>query len=126
MHIADYSYEPIGFFENSDNRRLGISIISAVNNSLKRISEMWGCNLYTDIPFVRSLFSYGFFSLLIWVAIIIALVFALAMIFKRIRNPQESTVRDSKDSLEFLKIRYAKGEIGHEDYIKMKKILCQS
>ena len=57
-----------------------------------------------------------------WV-IIIASIFALTMILKRIRNSKESIVRDSEDSLEFLKFRYAKGEIGHEAYIKMKKIL---
>lgn len=87
---------------------------------------MWGCNFYSDIPYVRSLFPYGFFSLLIWVVIIIASIFVLTMILKRVRNPKERIVRDSEDSMEFLKIRYAKGEIGHEDYIKMKKILCQS
>jgi uncharacterized membrane protein len=87
---------------------------------------MWGCNFYSDIPFVRSLLPYGFFSLLLWVALIIALVFVLAMIFRRTRNPSEGNIRDSEDSLQFLKIRYAKGEIGHEDYIKMKQILSQS
>jgi uncharacterized membrane protein len=87
---------------------------------------MWGCNFYSDIPFLRSLLPYGFFSLLLWVAIIIAMVFVLTRIFRQSRNPRASTVRDSKDSLEFLKIRYAKGEIGHEDYIKMKQILSQS
>ena len=87
---------------------------------------MWGCNFYSDIPFVRSLLPYGFFSLLLWVALIIALVFVLTRIFRQSRNLRASTVRDSEDSLEFLKIRYAKGEIGHEDYIKMKQILSQS
>jgi uncharacterized membrane protein len=86
---------------------------------------MWGCNFYSDIPFLRSLLPYGFFSLLLWVAIIIAMVFVLTRIFRQSRNPRASTVRDSKDSLEFLKIRYAKGEIGHKDYIKMKQILSQ-
>jgi uncharacterized membrane protein len=87
---------------------------------------MWGCNFYSDLPFVGSLFSYGFFSLLIWVAIILTLVFVLIRIFRQIRNSRGGNIRDSKDSLEFLKIRYAKGEIGHEDYIKMKQILSQS
>lgn len=87
---------------------------------------MWGCNFYSDVPFVSSLFPNGFFSLLIWVAIIIAVVFLLTIILRPTRKPRASTVRDSEDSLEFLKIRYAKGEIGHEDYIKMKQILSQS
>jgi uncharacterized membrane protein len=64
--------------------------------------------------------------LLMWVAIIIAVVFLLTIIFRPTRKHRASTVRDSEDSLEFLKIRYAKGEIGHEDYIKMKQILSQS
>jgi uncharacterized membrane protein len=86
---------------------------------------MWGCDFYSDIPIVRSLLPYGFFSLLLWAALIIALVFVLTRIFRQSRNPREGNIRDSKDSLEFLKIRYAKGEIGHEDYIKMKQILSQ-
>jgi uncharacterized membrane protein len=60
------------------------------------------------------------------VAIIIAVVFLLTIILRPTRKPRASTVRDIEDSLEFLKIRYAKGEIGHEDYIKMKQILSQS
>jgi len=35
-------------------------------------------------------------------------------------------VHDSEDSLEFLKIRYAKGEINHAEYAKMKSVLLQS
>jgi uncharacterized membrane protein len=46
--------------------------------------------------------------------------------FKQTRNPREGNIRDNKDSLEFLKIRYAKGEIDHEDYVRMKQILSQS
>jgi len=87
---------------------------------------MWGCNFYSDMPFVRFLFPYGFYSLLFWVAILIALLFVLTMILRRTRNPREGNVRDSEDSLEFLKIRYAKGEIGYDDYIRMKQILSQS
>jgi uncharacterized membrane protein len=87
---------------------------------------MWKCNFYSDVPFVRSLLPYGFFSLLIWVAIIITLAFVITRIFRQTRNPREGNIRDSEDSLEFLKIRYAKGEIGHEDFIRMKQILAQS
>ncbi len=87
---------------------------------------MWNCNFYSDVPFVRSLLPYGFFSLLIWVAIIIALVFVITRIFRQTRNPREGNIRDSEDSLEFLKIRYAKGEIEHNEYIRMKQVLSQS
>lgn len=87
---------------------------------------MWGCNFYSDMPFLRSLLPYGFFSLLIWVALIIAFVFVLTRIFRQSRSSRESNIRDNEDSLEFLKIRYAKGEIGHDDYVRMKQILSQS
>jgi uncharacterized membrane protein len=50
----------------------------------------------------------------------------LTRIFRQARSSREGNIRDNKDSLEFLKIRYAKGEIGHEDYIRMKQILSQS
>ena len=87
---------------------------------------MWGCNFYSDIPFVSYLFPNGLSSLLMWAAIIIALVFVLTRIFRQTGNTREGNIRDSKDSLEFLKIRYAKGEIGQEEYIKMKQILSRS
>ena len=87
---------------------------------------MWGCNFFSDMPFVRSMLPYGLFSLLLWVALIIALVFVITRILKQFRNSKEGNIRDSSDSLEFLKIRYAKGEIDHEDYIRMKQILSQS
>ena len=125
MHIAEAFMNYSGSFKNSDDWRCSFFIISAANIFFKRIRKMWGCNFYSDIPFVRSLLPYGFFSLLLWVALIIALVFVLTRIFRQSRNPREGIIRDSKDSLEFLKIRYAKGEIGHEDYIKMKQILSQ-
>jgi uncharacterized membrane protein len=87
---------------------------------------MWGCNFYSDIPFVRSLLPNGFISLLIWVVILMTLVFVLTRIFRQNRNSREGNIRDNEDSLHFLKIRYAKGEIGYEDYIRMKQILSQS
>jgi uncharacterized membrane protein len=127
MYIAHYIYEVLKIFlDNNDNWHCDLSTVSATTNLFQRIRNMWGCNFYSDIPFVRSLLPYGFFSLLLWVALIIALVFVLTRIFRQFRNPREGNIRDSKDSLEFLKIRYAKGEIGHEDYIKMKQILSQS
>ena len=112
--------------DNSDNRHCCNSIISATINFFKKIRKMWGCNFYSDIPFVSSLFPNGFSSLLMWMAILIALVFLLTRIFRQTGNTREGNIRDNEDSLEFLKIRYAKGEIGQEDYIKMKQILSQS
>ena len=86
---------------------------------------MWGCNYYSEIPWLRYFFSHGIFSLLIWGLLIFILVFLLTRIFKSNGNTPEKTFRDRDDSLEILKIRYAKGEIAQDDFNKMKQILSQ-
>lgn len=84
---------------------------------------MWGCYYYFDLPFIRSILQLGSYSLLIWIAIIIALMLGTIRMVKRFRNSGEVNYRDNRDSLEFLKIRYAKGEIDHKQFLKMKQIL---
>jgi len=42
------------------------------------------------------------------------------------KSNKTGQLRDKNDSLEILKIRYAKGEIHQDEYVKMKSVLLQS
>ena len=68
----------------------------------------------------------GILSILIWVLIILALVYLAIKLFRALTSEQKIQYRDSFDSFEILKVRYARGEIGHEDYLTMKETLKQS
>ena len=85
---------------------------------------MWGCNLNGNIPFLGYFFSHGLFSLLIW-GVILALVVVLISKVLGKRSVKGSN-HDQIDSLELLKIRFAKGEIDKDEFLRMKKILSQS
>lgn len=86
--------------------------------------DMWGCNLNGNIPFLGYFFSHGLFSLLIW-GVILALVVVLISKVLGKRSVKGSN-HDQIDSLELLKIRFAKGEIDKEEFLRMKQILSQS
>jgi putative membrane protein len=85
---------------------------------------MWGCNFNGNMPFLGYFFSHGFFSLLLW-GVILALVVVLISKILGKRSVKESN-HDQIDSLELLKIRFAKGEIDKDDFQRMKQILTQS
>ncbi|MEJ2427901.1 MAG: SHOCT domain-containing protein [Deltaproteobacteria bacterium] len=64
--------------------------------------------------------------MLIWVLIILALFYLAMKLFRALNLEQPKKNRDNFDSLEILKMRYARGEISHEDYLTMKETLRQS
>ena len=84
---------------------------------------MWGCNYYGNIPFIGFLFSRGIFSLIFWSLIIFAIIFFKKTVSKKNEHPKGSITTDRNDSLEILKMRYAKGEINNEEFNKMKQVL---
>ena len=86
--------------------------------------DMWGCNLNGNIPFIGYFFSHGLFSLLVGVAVLVVVVTIVSKIFSR--RSVAVTSNDQTDSLELLKIRFAKGEIDKDEYLRMKQILSQS
>lgn len=86
--------------------------------------DMWGCNLNGNIPFLGYFFSHGLFSPLIW-GVILALVVVLISKVLGKRSVKGSN-HDQIDSLELLKIRFAKGEIDKDEFLRMRQILSQS
>ena len=65
-------------------------------------------------------------SMLIWALIILALVYLGIKLFRALTSEKTKQNRDTFDSFEILKMRYAKGEISHENYLTMKETLKQS
>lgn len=84
---------------------------------------MLGCNYYGNIPFIGFLFSRGIFSLIFWSLIVFAIIFFIKTVSRKNEQPKESITTDRNDSLEILKMRYAKGEINNEEFNKMKQVL---
>jgi len=64
--------------------------------------------------------------MLIWVLIILALFYLAMKLFRALNLDRTKQNRDNLDSFEILKMRYARGEISHEDYLTMKETLRQS
>ena len=84
---------------------------------------------YGDFPhysWMGSFFSGGIVSMLIWVLIILALFYLAMKLFRALNLDRTKQNRDNLDSFEILKMRYARGEISHEDYLTMKETLRQS
>jgi len=73
-----------------------------------------------------SFFPGGIVSILIWVLIFLALVYLGIKLFRALTSEKINQSRDTFDSFEILKMRYARGEISHEEYLTMKETLRQS
>jgi putative membrane protein len=87
---------------------------------------MWHYGAFPHYSWMGSFFSGGIVSMLIWVLIILALFYLAMKLFRALNLEQPKKNRDNFDSLEILKMRYARGEISHEDYLTMKETLRQS
>jgi putative membrane protein len=87
---------------------------------------MWRYGNFPHYSWMGGFFPGGILSMLIWVLIIVALVYLTIKLFRGLTSEQTKQNRDSFDSFEILKIRYARGEISHEDYLTMKETLRQS
>ena len=87
---------------------------------------MWRYGHFPHYSWMGSFFSGGIVSMLIWVLIILALFYLAMKLFRALNLEQTKQNRDNLDSFEILKMRYARGEISHEDYLTMKETLRQS
>ena len=84
---------------------------------------MWDCNFAAGIPWTGYFGFRGFFSLLILGLMIFLIIFFILKAVKRAEGGNSPNVSDRHDSLEILKIRYARGELDNAEFNKMKQIL---
>ena len=84
---------------------------------------MWGCNFNSNIPVLGYFLSHGFLSLLFWGAVIALTVILISKLFRK-GHPNVSN-GDRIDSLEILRMRFARGEIDKDEFQRMKQILTQ-
>ena len=87
---------------------------------------MWRYGHFPHYSWMGSFFPGGIVSMLIWVLSILALVYLGIKLFRALSSEKIKQNRDNLDSFEILKMRYARGEISHEDYLTMKDTLKQS
>jgi uncharacterized membrane protein len=87
---------------------------------------MWRYGHFSHYSWMGSFFPGGIVSMLIWVLIILALVYLGIKLFRVLSSEKIKPNRDNLDSFEILKMRYARGEISHADYLTMKDTLKQS
>ena len=87
---------------------------------------MWRSGHFPHYFWMGSFFPGTIVSMLIWVLIVLALVYLAVKLFRALNSEQTKQNRDRFDSFEILKMRYARGEISHEDYLTMKETLKQS
>jgi uncharacterized membrane protein len=88
---------------------------------------MWNCNFG---PFAGDGWGGGFFpanllSLLLLGLVVLLIVFAVIRILKPRADKPNGSFRDLTDSEEILKVRFAKGEISREEFIKMRQTLTR-
>ena len=86
---------------------------------------MWHYGRFSHFSLLDNFFHGGIFSMLIWTLIILGFVYLAIKLFGSLKFGPISQDRDRFDSLEILKVRYARGEISQEDYIRMKETLEQ-
>jgi len=87
---------------------------------------MMGCDYFPFFSWMGGGFAGVVLSLLLWGLIIFLIVFFAVKLFAALRAGKTGQLRDQDDSLEILEIRYARGEIDQQQYVKMKDILLQS
>lgn len=61
--------------------------------------------------------------MLIWALILAVIIYAAIKIMKAASVNRFGTAADRIDSLQILKIRYARGEISEGEFLKMKEML---
>jgi putative membrane protein len=87
---------------------------------------MWGCDYEPLSGGWSGVFSPGsLLSLLLWVLVILLIVFLAILIFRSKTHGPRGSTQDRFDSEAILKARFAKGEISHEEFIRIREILSQ-
>lgn len=87
---------------------------------------MQGCEFLSYFPGLGGFFPGGIVHVLLWGLIILVLVYLAGKLIGAISSDRVRENRDRVDSLSILKMRFARGEISREDYLRMREILEQS
>ncbi len=87
---------------------------------------MWNCNFFPFSGRWGGGFTGDILSLLIWGGIVLLLIYLVIMVFRKLGSNPTTSSRDRADSIDVLKMRFAKGEMSQEEFNKMKQILSQS
>lgn len=83
---------------------------------------MWNCNY---ISWYDVFFPGGLFPILLWVSIIVVIVLLVTRLIESQKSNKAKPSKDREDSLNILKVRYANGEISHDEFLKMQNVLLQ-
>ena len=83
---------------------------------------MWDCGIGYSMGYGKWFLGGGIIGFAIKFLIVVAI---LALLYRLIsqKNPKVSGNPDTKDSLEIIKARFAKGEISEQEYHRMKDVL---
>ncbi|HYR02816.1 MAG TPA: SHOCT domain-containing protein [Syntrophobacteria bacterium] len=65
-------------------------------------------------------------SLLVWGLVILFFVYLAAKLLGVLGSGRARESRDRADSLDILNLRFARGEISRDEYLKMRELLEQS
>jgi len=84
---------------------------------------MGGCTF----PFFSKMgfFSGGLLSILVWGLLIAGLIYVGIRVTRSLGSANQPPHRDTHDSLDIAKQRFARGEITEEEYARMKEVLLQ-
>ena len=87
---------------------------------------MGGCDFLTYVSGQGRFFAGGMAPLLVWGLVIVCLVYVAATLIGVLGSGRARESRDRADSLDILNLRFARGEISREEYLKMRELLEQA
>lgn len=84
---------------------------------------MWGCSYMPYFSWAGRFFPGWIFSILFWGLIVLLFVMLAIKLVGYLRSGKTGNDKDQYDSLSILKMRYARGEISDEEFVRMKNTL---
>jgi len=87
---------------------------------------MLGCFNFSGVPWLNNIFHGGLFNMIIWGLFFFIVVYFTIRAVSAMKTKPDYSDRDRHDSLEILKIRFAKGEVNKDEFRKMKDVLIKS
>ena len=87
---------------------------------------MLGCYNFSGIPWINNIFHGSFFNVIIWGLFFSIVIYFTIKAVSATKTKADYSDRDRQDSLEILKIRFAKGEVNKDEFLKMKNVLIKS